>query len=159
MPTSGLQKLNPVEEIVRCKGFKAKEKSNAIFRLLQESKIEIAELIKTAKSSKDSEKASCIEALEYYTKANPQNANVAILEFVSDSLKEKAPRIKWESASVIENIAPLFPLKLEHTILNLIANTENLGKVVRWSTAKALARILEIDSNDKTFLKAKIKAI
>lgn len=90
--------------------------------------------------------------MEYYTKANPQNATVAILEFVSDSLKEKAPRIKWESASVIENIAPLFPLKLEHTILNLIANTESLGKVVRWSAAKALARILEIDSNDIAFL-------
>ncbi|GDX53125.1 hypothetical protein LBMAG27_21720 [Bacteroidota bacterium] len=64
--------------------------------------------------------------------------------FVSKALAEKAPRIKWESAKVIGNIAHQFPAKLEGAIKNLLVNTEHEGTVVRWSAAFGLGEILKL---------------
>jgi len=133
-------------KIFEDKNVKPKERTEAISRLLIDSRISVNELIIFAKKSKDPIKATCIEALEFGTRNNPAIATDECLEFVSEALNEKAPRVKWESAKVIGNIAHLFPDKLDPAIKNLLNNTEHSGTVVRWSAAFALTQIIRTKS-------------
>jgi hypothetical protein len=96
---------------------------------------------------------------EFATKKDPSIASEKTWLFVTQSLTEKAPRVKWESAKVIGNIAHRFPSKLDTAINHLLVNTENDGTVVRWSAAFALSEILKLNTKmNKTLLPA-IEAI
>jgi HEAT repeat protein len=129
------------------KQIKPKEKTEALSKMLLDKKLKMADLIEFAAAAKDSPKATCIEAMEFATKSNPELATLSCLDFVSTTLKEKAPRVKWESAKVIGNIAHLFPDKLDKPITNLLLNTEHEGTVVRWSAAFALGEIIKLKTS------------
>jgi HEAT repeat protein len=133
-----------IQSILTDKQLKAKAKTEAISKLLLDKKISMGDLITLAQSSKDADKATCIEAIEFATKLNPAIASSGCLAFVSKMLTEKAPRVKWESAKVIGNIAHLYPNKLDDAIKNLLINTEHPGTVVRWSAAFALGEIVKM---------------
>ena len=90
--------------------------------------------------------------MEYATKQNPNLADETVFSFVSKTLTEKAPRIKWESAKVIGNTAHLFTENLDKAITNLLTNTEHEGTVVRWSAAFALGEILKLKTKHNTNL-------
>jgi len=132
-----------INEILNDKDLKPSEKTEMISKMLVGSEIALNDLIRFAKSAKDPAKATCIEAIEYTTKNNPAMATGECLAFVSETLSCKAPRVKWESARVIGNIAHVFPDKLDTAIKNLLANTEHPGTVVRWSAAYALGEIIK----------------
>ena len=136
-----------IQKFLNNKEVKAKEKTIALSQLLLDGKLIIDELIDFAQTCKDPAKATCIEAIEFATKTEPEIATLACLNFLSQTLAEKAPRIKWESAKVIGNIAHLYPAKLAEPIKNLLINTEHSGTVVRWSAAFALAQIIKIKSS------------
>jgi hypothetical protein len=144
-----------IEELIKDKTIKPKEKTEAISRGLLDHTISIQDLLDVAAKGKDPVKATCIEAIEYASKQTPTIADEAVLAFVTTALTEKAPRVKWESAKVIGNIAHLFPAKLEGAIGNLLTNTEHEGTVVRWSAAFALGEILKLKTkHNKAFLPA-----
>ena len=134
--------MNDIISLLSDKTLKPKEKTEILSKLLLDKKIKIDELIAIAKESKDSPKATCIEALEFATKVKPEIADKNCLDFVTQSLCEKAPRIKWESAKVIGNIAHLFPKDMDKAVKNLLDNSEHEGTVVRWSAAFALGEII-----------------
>jgi len=133
-----------LEKILTDKQVKSKQKTETISKLLFDKKISIKELIKLAQTSKDPEKATCIEAMEFATRSNPEIASSIYLDFVSKTLTEKAPRVKWESAKVVGNIAHLYPARLDEAIKNLLVNSEHPGTVVRWSAAFALGQIIKL---------------
>ncbi len=133
-----------IDQLLNDKTKKTKEKVQEISNWILEGSIQLDELIVFAEKSKDSEKASCIEAMEFSTRQNPKIADEALLSFMTKALDEKAPRIKWESAKVIANIAASFPTKLDKVIDRLLANSEHSGTVVRWATAFALGEILKL---------------
>ena len=54
------------------KQVKAKFKVETISKLLLDRKLSVVDLIKLAKVSKDSEKGTCIEAIEFATRAKPE---------------------------------------------------------------------------------------
>jgi len=141
-----------LETVFADKAIKAKAKVATIGEWLLEASLPLGELIAFAEQQKPVDKATCIEALEYATKKNPQMADENLLDYVTGTLKNDEPRIKWESAKVIGNVAKLFPDKMEKAIKNLLPNVENNGTVVRWATAYALAEILKLktDNNKKT---------
>ncbi|MFO0858386.1 MAG: hypothetical protein U0640_13650 [Phycisphaerales bacterium] len=126
------------------KHLKAKAKVEAIAKMLLDGKIAVGELIRVAEGSKDKDKATCIEALEFATRARPDIASSGCLDFVTGALLDEAPRVKWESAKVVRNIAHRFPARLADAIKNLLANSEHPGTVVRWSAAGALGAIVEL---------------
>ena len=74
-------------------------------------------------------------------------------------MEHKAPRVKWESAKVIKNIAHLYPDKLDKAISNLLTNSEFSGTVVRWSAALALGEILKLKAKQKKDLVPAVEAI
>ena len=133
-----------LDELISDKSKKTKEKTETISKWLLDGSLPVDELIAFAEKSRDAEKATCIEALEYATTQNPGLAVESVFSFVSKSLTEKAPRVKWESAKVIGNIVHLFPLKCNKAIGPLLKNAEHDGTVVRWAAAYALGETLKL---------------
>ena len=131
-------------ELFLDKSIKPKTKTEIISNLLITNKLSSDELCAFAAKSKDSVKASCIEALEFSTKTDPTILSASSFHFVVQSLQEKAPRIKWESARVTGNTAHRFPDQLSQAIEHLLVNSEHTGTVVRWSAAYALGEIYKM---------------
>ena len=144
--TIATQPPDSIITIAENKGLKAKEKVVQISSLVLNNKVFIDELVQTAASQKDVVKGTLIEAMEFASKEKPELINEKAFEFVIQSLKEDAPRVKWEAAKVISNTAHLFPKLLKKAITNLLANTEDSGTVVRWSAATALSKIINLNT-------------
>lgn len=148
-----------IEELINDKSVKPKEKTETISNWILDKSLPIDELIAFATKQKDPAKATCIESLEYATKINPKIADENVLNFVTENLGAKAPRIKWESAKVIGNIAHLFTSNLKSPIENLLSNTTHEGTVVRWSAAFALGEIAKLKLEHNSTLIPKIESI
>ena len=148
-----------LDELFSDKALKQKAKTELLGALLTDREITIEELIAFAEKSKDTEKATCIEAIEYATRKDPGIATEKCLKYVSQKLTDEAPRVKWESAKVIGNIAHLFPTKLNVAIANLLANSEYHGTVVRWASAFALGEILKLKTKHNKDLLPAVEAI
>ena len=148
-----------LEELFSEKSLKQKAKTEMLGASLLDKKVTLEELIAFAEKSKDAEKATCIEAIEYATRQDANIANDKCLKYVSQKLSEEAPRVKWESAKVIGNIAHLFPTKLDLAIANLLTNSEYHGTVVRWASAFALGEILKLKTKHNTDLLLAVEAI
>jgi hypothetical protein len=148
-----------LEQLFSDKTIKAKAKVAQIGDWLLNGELPTDELMPFAEKQKPSEKATCIEALEYSTKKNPSHADENVFNFVTKSLEDSEPRVKWESARVIGNIAKLFPNQLKKSTENLLKNAENDGTVVRWATAYALGEILKLKTELNTSLLAKIEIL
>lgn len=148
-----------IEDILKEKSLKPKQKTELLVENFISKAISVEELLIFAKEAKDSDKATCIEVLEFATKSDPKLGNLACLNFAVENLRSKAPRVKWESAKVIGNIASLFPDKLDDAITNLLDNTEHYGTVVRWSAAYALGEIIKTKHPKTAILIPAIKNI
>lgn len=148
-----------IESVLADKQLKAKAKVEAISHMLLTEKVTVADVIKIAKVSKDGDKGTCIEAIQFATKAKPELATLDCLKFVTGTLLDKAPRVKWESAKVIAGIAHLYPNKLDKAIGNLLTNSEFPGTVVRWSAALALGEIVKLKSKRNKDLVPAVEAI
>ncbi|AKK71355.1 hypothetical protein HX13_05805 [Chryseobacterium sp. P1-3] len=148
-----------IEEVFQDKTIKAKGKVSIIGDWLINKELPVDELIVYAEKQKAIDKATCIEALEYATKKNPEIADENTFLYVTQSLKNDEPRIKWESAKVIGNVAKLFPDELTKAIKNLLPNAESTGTVVRWATAYALAEILKLKTDNNKTLLSKIEKL
>lgn len=148
-----------LENLFSDKTIKAKAKVTQIGEWLLNAELPFDELTAYAENQNGSIKATCIEALEFATKKNPGKADESLLAFVTGTLTDEEPRIKWESAKVIGNIAKLFPAELAETTSNLLLNAEHSGTVVRWATAYALAEILKLRTEQNKDLQPKIEAL
>jgi hypothetical protein len=148
-----------IEQIFQDKSIKAKGKVKNLGEWLLNGELPIDELLAYAEKQKATDKATCIEAVEFATKKTPAIADKNLLDYVTKSLKEDEPRLKWESAKVIGNIAKIFPENLDQPISNLLPNGENKGTVVRWATAYALAEILKLKTENNLKLLPKIEAL
>ncbi|RZK59808.1 MAG: hypothetical protein EOO91_03935 [Pedobacter sp.] len=133
-----------IAQLFQVKTIKAKEKVKTLGEWLLNGELPIDELLAYAEMQSAIDKATCIEAVELATKKMPNIAGEMVLAYMTKSLKDDEPRVKWESAKVIGNIAKLFPAKLKQAISNLLPNAENNGTVVRWATAYALAEIIKL---------------
>jgi HEAT repeat protein len=145
--------------ILADKSLKPSQKPGLLSKILIENPLQINEWLLLAGKAKDADKANCIEALEHATLSNPAIANNECFSLVVDSLSSNAPRVKWESARVVSNIAHLYLSRLPDAIPGLLTNTEHPGTVVRWSAATALGAILKLKTALNTDLLPAIQAI
>jgi hypothetical protein len=148
-----------VEQVFQDKAIKAKAKVSTIGEWLAKNELPVEELLVYAEKQKASDKATCIEAVEYATKKEPAIANMHVFVYVVEALRNEEPRVKWESAKVIGNIVKLFPNQLDKAIPNLLRNAENTGTVVRWATAYALAEILKLKTENNSKLLPEIESL
>lgn len=148
-----------LDDIFQDKTLKQKAKVEILSALVINKKISIDDLITFAEKANEIEKATCIETIEFMTRQQPALANEKCLKFVTKSLGDDSPRVKWESAKVIGNIAKQFPAKLKPAIKELLVNSEYTGTVVRWATAYALGEIIKLKTNLNQQLLPTIEAI
>ncbi|MFN8243543.1 MAG: hypothetical protein U0X40_05760 [Ferruginibacter sp.] len=146
-------------EIFADKTLKPKQKVLQLGNQLLQKRLSVDELVAFAALAKDPVKASCIEALEIATAQEPALLKKRAFLFVTEQLRANAPRVKWESASVIANTARLFPSELDTAIKELLINSEHSGTVVRWSAAKALAAMLSLHTPHKKDLLPALESI
>jgi len=99
-----------------------------------------------------------VEALEFVTQTNPGAAG-PYLAIVIERLSDRAPRVSWEAARVIANVASAFPVEAEAAIPGLLQNTQDEGTVVRWSAAFALAEIAMYVPSRRADLLQEMKAL
>ena len=133
-----------IEELFQDKSIKAKAKAKEICQWLVNGELPLDELLSFAENQSPVNKATCIEAVEYATKKTTDIADEPLLEYMTNTLTNDEPRVKWESAKVIGNIAKKFPNSLSEPAKNLLDNATNEGTVVRWATAYALGEILKL---------------
>lgn len=136
-----------IEQVFQDKSIKAKAKVSTIGEWLMKGELTIDEWLAFAENQKGTDKATCIESAEYATKKSPHIADEYLLAFVTNALNDDEPRVKWESARVIGNIAKKFPDQMEKCVSTLLSNAESTGTVVRWATAYALAEILKLKTD------------
>ena len=148
-----------LDQLFKDKTISNKAKTEHLSEWLLKGSLDIPNWLAAAERAKDPVKASLIEAMEFASKQTPGIADEKVLQFVSAQLEAKAPRIKWESAKVIGNIAHLFPDKLETAIALLLKNAEDEGTVVRWSAGFALGEILKLKTPYNAALIPAVKAI
>ncbi|MEO7292745.1 MAG: HEAT repeat domain-containing protein [Ginsengibacter sp.] len=148
-----------LDEILNDKTIKQKGKVEIVSKMLLDKKLTVEELITYTQTAADTLKATCIESLEFASRQNASIATEKCLKFVIQTLTDDAPRVKWESAKVIGNIAHLFPTKLDKAIGNLLANSKNDGTVVRWASAYALGEILKLKTKHNKDLLPALEAI
>ncbi|MCT3906950.1 hypothetical protein HZP13_05990 [Elizabethkingia anophelis] len=148
-----------LEEIFQDKSIKAKAKVAQIGAWLISQELPVDELLAFADTQSSTNKATCIEAVEFATKKSVITTDDSLLSYVTKSLAEEEPRVKWESAKVIGNISKQFADKLAPAIAGLLKNAENKGTVVRWATAYALAEILKLKMDYNKTLLPKIEIL
>ena len=146
-------------ELLNDKSLKIKVRTETLAKAVLSKKISLDELILFARKAEASHKATCIESLEYATQQDATIVTDKVLKFVTEMLTDDAPRVKWESARVIGNIAHLFPTKLDKAIRNLLTNTEYDGTVVRWASAFALGEIFKLKTKHNKELLPAFEAI
>jgi hypothetical protein len=151
--------MSELHLILQDKTLKGKAKCILISNGLLEKKLLPAELAQVAATLKEVDVANCLEGLELATKTKPELAGAKGIEFAISKLPAKAPRVKWEAARVVANCIHLHPVYAEKAALPLLQNTEHTGTVVRWSTALALAQIIQLPGKSKTELIAALHNI
>jgi len=147
--------MNEIVNILKSK-IKPKEK---VTRLADEIKRDIKfikEIINYFETAKAGDQGHLIESLEYTSKEYPELI-IPHLEFIIQHLDNDAPRVKWECARIIVNLAPRYCEKLIKSIPNILRNTEDKGTVVRWSSAFALGEIAKYSSKNPKELINKMK--
>jgi len=105
-----------IKEILSDKTLKPKEKIEKLCQNIIDKKLSVKDLMSFAKIAKDAEKGTCVEALEFASEKNPEIINKKCFEFVVEYLTDKAPRVKWECAKIIGNIAHLYKNDLDNAI-------------------------------------------
>ncbi|HJX50762.1 hypothetical protein A2Y99_05305 [Candidatus Gottesmanbacteria bacterium RBG_13_37_7] len=127
-------------EEIRKSDRKPKDLLNYLTELIRKDKKLLQDLEVSIQSTKDAERGICMEALEYITHENPEYA-APHLKTIITSLSDKAPRVKWEAARIMGNIAKKYSEEALGAIPNLMKNTNDKGTVVRWSAAFGLTEI------------------
>ena len=148
-----------ITEWLRGKALKPKEKTELLSKWVLEGKITPGLLVEFASAARDSDKATCIEALEFALQKNDMLLGDAEFRFVTEALTSTAPRVKWESAKVIARSAARHQANIEHSIANLLVNAEHEGTVVRWSAATALGAIYLLKTSHNDLLKPALEAL
>ena len=128
-----------IDEILKLKK-KPKEIITLLAEKLKSDRGLVADLIRCFENGSVAEEGNCMEAIEYVTKEDPEFAENCF-DFVIENINNEAPRVKWETARIIGNVAQKFPDKIKKTVPKLSENTTDKGTVVRWSAAFALTEI------------------
>jgi len=119
---------------------KPKDKIGALAEELLKNPTLQSDFIQVFENGSVSEKGNCLSALALVTEKEPLWI-ASGLDFVFSQINSKAPRVKWEAATIVANVAATFPTETARAVQALVANTKDPGTVVRWSAAMALTSI------------------
>lgn len=122
----------------------AKQKAKALSQWLLANVDDVDRVVAFAEKAQDVDKATCLEGFEYATRRAAELSSKRVFEFAVASLAEDAPRVKWEAAKLVANIAHRHLRSIGKAVPGLLANARHEGTVVRWSAARAIGEILKL---------------
>jgi len=137
---------------------KPKEKVSLLAKKAKKDKKILDELVEYFEAGSVADKGNCVEVMEYISQDKPELI-IPYLGFIIENLDYDAPKVKWETARVIGNLASKYPDKVEKSTKKLFLNTKDNGTVVRWSVAFALTEIAKSNSKLKEELVKKFNQI
>lgn len=140
--------MNVLEEI-RSSGKKPKELVTFLAKMARQDGKLLGQLGDCLKSGSVAERGICMEVLEYVSKDCPELVKPRLEAAIGHLNDEDAPKVKWEAARVIGNVARKFPDEASKAVPKLLLNTKDAGTVVRWSAAYALGEIAKHNNNAK----------
>ena len=143
-----------ITEILNDKTKKPIEKRKAIADAVLSRAVSIKDLM--ALKIDDKKLALVFESLEELSSKNPGMADLNWLKFAEEHMSSSDNNIKREVARIVGNIAHRFPNDLYGIIPKLIENTNGTGRVIRWSCAYALGKIITIPKYAKSELYDKL---
>ncbi len=120
------------------KSLKPKQKSAQLVVAIVDRQLTFAQIAAYAQSARLPEQATLMEALVQAVQQKPALADESWLDFAIAGLcNPKAPRLQWEAATLISELAKQCPQQAVRAIPMLERNLSG-GTVVRWSVATAL---------------------
>jgi hypothetical protein len=126
------------------KAIKSIEKREAIAEAIKMKLVTIREIKQLKYVLDDKRMAIILESMEAVTNKYPDIADLEWLKLTQDFIISTSNNIKRESSRIVGNIAHLFPNDLETAIEYIMENVKSDGTVIRWGSAYALARIIQI---------------
>ena len=126
------------------KTIKSIEKREEIAKAIRMNLITIKEIQLLKDVLDDKNMSLILEAMEAVSNKNAEVADLDWLKFAQGFITSKSNNLKREASRVVGNIAHMFPNDLESAIKSLMENTTNDRTVIRWGSAYALARIIQI---------------
>jgi hypothetical protein len=133
-----------IAELLANKDVTAVEKREKIAKVIQMKSVTILEIKSLSTMLDDKQLALVFEAMEAVSSKHPELTNLDWLVFVQNFITSKSNNIKREASRIVGNIACIFPDSLETAIQHLISNTEDDSVVIRWGSAYALSRIIQV---------------
>lgn len=150
--------MDPRISEVLSSGLGAKKKVKALAEGLRSGAIAPAECVRALSEAPSVDRGTLVESLESATRVQPELVDGDVFRRLVECLADEAPRVRWEAARTVGNVAAQHPGKLAPAVEALLANTTHEGSVVRWATAHALAAILEA-GHDPQDLRGRIQEI
>ncbi len=144
--------MNTVKTILQSDK-KPKEKVSFLADEAKRDKKLLDELVEYFEVGSVADKGNCIEVMEYVSQNKPELI-IPYLDFIIKNLDNNAPKVKWETARVIGNLASKYSNEVAKSTKKLFLNTKDQGTVVRWSVAFALT---EIAKSNPTLQKELVK--
>lgn len=149
--------MSIVQNILQSKR-KPKEKVTFLASEAKKNKNILEEIVEYFDKGSVAEKGNCIEVMEYVSQEKPELV-LPHLEFVLKNINHNAPKVKWETARVLGNLAPKFRKEASKAVEKLLLNVSDKGTVVRWSSAYALTEIAKANPKLQKSLADKFKKI
>ncbi len=133
----------------------AKKRAKSLADALSRGRLNPSAFVMTIPKLADAELAIVVEALEAVTRKEPELVDEKLFNLLIKCVAHAAPRVRWEAARTIGNSAGQHSSRLGTAVDALLVNTSDVGTVVRWATAQALASILRSGYSGKN-LRARI---
>ena len=105
-----------------------------------------------------SDRATVLEALEGATRKRPGLIDGPLFTVLVKCLGGPAPRVRWEAARAVANVAAEHPRLLGSAVAPLLANTKHEGKVVRWGAAQAVVALVRAGCDEGNLI-AKVRKL
>ncbi|QQO07839.1 hypothetical protein [Breznakiella homolactica] len=121
---------------------KSLEKRGRLIQALTDRTVAVQDII--ALDLKDRETGIVLEAMEAVSGTDPGLAGPEWLAWAEPFISSPSNSLKREASRIAGNLAACFPDKLEGAVKRLLENTGNDKTVVRWGSAYALGRIVQI---------------
>lgn len=146
-------------DIITDKNLKGVNKRTKVIEYIVSNNVKIDEIESVCSKINLKQTAVILEAIEEITNKNIMELDIEYLHFAERYIISENNSCIRESSRIIGNMAKYYPDELDNAIKYLLINTENKGKVIRWSSAYALSNIIVLDRFSTSEIVEKIYGI
>lgn len=146
-------------DILNDKTLKGKAKAKKLVDGIVSGNLSLADIEKVVASLDDKQLAVVLQAIEEITNKGLKKLDSSYLDLAEKYILSDSNAVKREASRIVGNLAKEYPDKLDPAIKLLMKNIDDDSTVVRWGSAYALAKIVELDKYANSDLYDKLSKI